>query len=272
MHSDDRPTEFEQFLSDHGATINLIEAMFMSEVDIKAKRRTRVDLVKEHLGNRADPVAPDICSDLHYEFMNLPGGYGPRNNRRCIHLDSEYKPTTVLIIAASKGYAEIVTLLLDEIKRTRYVDNKTSVLVEDTMPDRDLKNNIEKYKQVKKVCDDKVNALIAAARNGHTSVVKVILNWTSKPTGNRADTNLKDYEGFTALMEAVKCKKPEMIDALIKAGANVLITNEDGDNALQIAMNAYKKAEAEKSKDTTLLYSICKTLKEHTDKEKAKLH
>ncbi len=46
--------------------------------------------------------------------------------------------------------------------------------------------------------------------------------------------NLKDIEGYTPLMRAVEFEKDDIVEALVKAGANVDIKNKYGKNAINI--------------------------------------
>lgn len=72
-------------------------------------------------------------------------------------------------------------------------------------------------------------ALIAAAREGHTPVVKYLLEQGG------ADPNIRDAEGWTALMEAAANGHLTIVDLLLMHGADRTIVNRNGDTAFRLA-------------------------------------
>jgi len=77
-------------------------------------------------------------------------------------------------------------------------------------------------------------ALMEAAKNGHLSVVKLLL-------ANNADPNLRPSKGLTALMEAVeggRVGRLKVIEELIKSGADInRVGGKDGETALMMAVD-----------------------------------
>ena len=75
--------------------------------------------------------------------------------------------------------------------------------------------------------------LFFAARDGCMALVELLL-------ANKADVNVKvtgtrHYTGWTALMIAVEKGQTNIVQLLLKQGADVKTTGEDGKTALQIA-------------------------------------
>lgn len=79
-------------------------------------------------------------------------------------------------------------------------------------------------------------ALIAAAREGHTSVVQYLLEQ------GRANPNVQDAEGWTALMEAAVNGHLTIVDLLLMRGADRTIVNHSGDNAFRLASQQRQRA------------------------------
>ncbi|MGF1610032.1 MAG: ankyrin repeat domain-containing protein [Kiloniellales bacterium] len=75
--------------------------------------------------------------------------------------------------------------------------------------------------------DDKT-ALMAAAANGHAEIVRLLLEAGGEP-------DLQALKGWTALMYAVWRDEQEVVQLLLKHRANVLIANNRGDTAVDLA-------------------------------------
>jgi ATP-dependent Lon protease len=105
---------------------------------------------------------------------------------------------TPLIIAASSGYTDIVTLLIQYKAQinARMIRNDT--------------------------------ALKWAAYNGHLETVKVLLR-------HKADIHVKDVEGYTALLDAARRGYHEIAKLLLSNGANVNDMDNYGRTAYSIA-------------------------------------
>lgn len=80
-------------------------------------------------------------------------------------------------------------------------------------------------------------ALIRAVKSGRIETVKILIN-------AGADVNLQGYENRTALMDAVNSRypQPEVIIALLDAGANVNIKDRRGKRAIDYARENEKLA------------------------------
>ena len=72
-------------------------------------------------------------------------------------------------------------------------------------------------------------ALLYAAHNGHTDIVKDLI-------AKRADVNVKNAWGNTALIWAAQNGHTDIVEALIAEGANVNVKNESGYTALTKAL------------------------------------
>lgn len=77
---------------------------------------------------------------------------------------------------------------------------------------------------------------------------------------NGLNLNLKDIEGYTPLMRAVEFEKDDIVEALVKAGANVDIKNKYGKNAINIIDSkiAYLNKENESEQNASIFENdIC---------------
>lgn len=119
------------------------------------------------------------------------------------------KGMPVLVIAAQRGREELVKLLL------RYGAN----------PNRSIP---QKRKEI-----SGGTALIAAAGNGSTSIVKRLLS-------HEADVNQADHQGFTPLMSASYKGNEVVVKKLLEKGAATDDSDHEGFTALMYAANAGK--------------------------------
>lgn len=109
---------------------------------------------------------------------------------------------TALMWAAIKGYKKIVKMLLNE----------------GADPSAQSKNGY--------------TALIYASIRGKTKVVKWLLNAQI----NSSTINIKDNEGCTALIRVALTRYKDVVDLLIKAGANLNLQDNIGNTALMEAV------------------------------------
>lgn len=73
------------------------------------------------------------------------------------------------------------------------------------------------------------DALLQAARTGHTDTVRSLL------TGGRADVNSRDERGNTPLIEAARAGHDDVVQALLVAKADASAKNDEGQTALSVA-------------------------------------
>lgn len=78
---------------------------------------------------------------------------------------------------------------------------------------------------------DSTSALIQAARDGHTQIVRSLLNAGANP-------NIQDGTGWTALMQAANRRHSEIVKLLLAAGASVDVRNHNNETALLRASSA----------------------------------
>ena len=89
-----------------------------------------------------------------------------------------------------------------------------------------------------------VTAIMAAAREGQTATVKLLIE-------NNADIHAQDNDGWSALMYSAEGGHPDTTKVLLEAGANLTQRTVDGNSALDFAVEAVKgheefeKAEAD---------------------------
>ena len=78
--------------------------------------------------------------------------------------------------------------------------------------------------------DEKNEAIINASRNGFKDVVELLLK-------AGADVNAKSKGGWTALMYASNNDRKDVVELLLKAGADINAKGKDGWTALMLASN-----------------------------------
>jgi ankyrin repeat protein len=71
-------------------------------------------------------------------------------------------------------------------------------------------------------------ALLASARTGHSGTVRDMI-------ASGANVNVTDEQGNTALIEAARNGHDDVVRTLLVAGANVKMKNDDGKTALMLA-------------------------------------
>ena len=111
-----------------------------------------------------------------------------------------YYGNTALMVAARRGHADIVDLLLAQ-------------------PGIDINAKSGRYS---------LTALAAAAQNGHAAVVRQLL-------AAGADVDAKTYNGATALIWAAAGGQAAMVRQLLAAGADLDARDNYGNTALEIA-------------------------------------
>lgn len=95
------------------------------------------------------------------------------------------------------------------------------------------------------------NHLIIAAKNGHLQVVRALLQSKKFPV------DAKNRNGDTALIQAAAKGHFLIVDTLVKAGASILLQNEQGEDALQ------KATENSHSEIIDLLISLKNSEQDH---------
>ena len=103
------------------------------------------------------------------------------------------------------------------------------------------------------ISEEGVSPLIAAASEGHPEVAAALL-------AAGANMNLKDQDGTTPLMAAAARGHLEVVKELLKAGASVNDQNKDGHTALMFAYNGKNQVE-------TLFERYGQYVKESAEKE-----
>ena len=83
---------------------------------------------------------------------------------------------------------------------------------------------------------DGTTALMLASKNGYEEVVKELLGADMVGDWPRADVNLADHNGDTALIHAARRGHEGVVHVLCCNNANVLAANKNGDTAAWVAM------------------------------------
>ena len=81
---------------------------------------------------------------------------------------------------------------------------------------------------VNRMNNEGVTALMCASSQGHTEIVRMLLEKGAK-------VNATDDDGNTALMDASRDGRADVVSLLLENGANLNATNDDGETALMIA-------------------------------------
>ena len=128
---------------------------------------------------------------------------------------SDDKKVTTLLQASHRGFADIVTMLLE----------------------KHAANNDEEHKDyIDASSEEGVSPLIAAASEGHVAVVEALV-------AGGASLNKKDQDKTTALMAASARGHVDVARKLIEAGAFLNEQNKDGHTALMFAYNGKNQVE-----------------------------
>lgn len=100
-----------------------------------------------------------------------------------------------------------------------------------------------------------VSPLHWLARSDSENSMKLLKLLINANTNNSLNLNLKDLEGYTPLMRAVEFENDEIVEMLVKAGANVDIKNKYGKNAISLIKDkiAYLNKEGNLDKDRKVL-------------------
>ncbi len=152
-------------------------------VAVKNQNITMVQmLINEKVDLNEQDISPILCLSNEYEIKVEPG----------------YKGNTALIIAASRGYTEIVDLLIK------------------------AKANLNIRGQYG------CTALMEASAKGHKYIVNFLIS-------GEADLNLQNEYGYTALMEAAVRGHKQVVELLIKAKADLNKQDRSGYTALMRA-------------------------------------
>ena len=162
-----------------------------------------VDAVQVLLEAGADPGKPDLTGSLPLHTAVLV------NNSQIISELVHYKGTlnktdetgvTALQLACCKGHADITGELLKA----------------GAQPDLPTKSQ------------EKSTALMICAAHGYEDCAKVLLEW-------KADPNLQDYRGHTAISKAAVENYPKVVNVLLKYDANADLPNRTKTTPVQLA-------------------------------------
>ncbi|KAK2842717.1 hypothetical protein Q5P01_012917 [Channa striata] len=130
----------------------------------------------------------------------------------------------LLLQAASQGNVTLLSMLLNQPDPTTNTTSTTALENEPHHPDHDHHLN-QNHNQT--------SALFAAAKNGHTECVKLLLS-----SGSPAD--LSDENGFTPLHFAAANGHSSCVELLLTAGAAVDVVASGGQTSLFLACEAGK--------------------------------
>lgn len=110
---------------------------------------------------------------------------------------------SALILAAQRGYTDLVQLLLKNVI---------------TKEDRDAKDK------------KGMTALAWASLNGHLDAVKLLCS-------KKADPNVADAAGMTPFLHACAAGQTEIVKALLDCGANIQSRNKNNQGVIQLSTN-----------------------------------
>ncbi len=207
----------------------------MHQVMFLTPESKRLDKLKELINRGGDVNVP-----LLYNRMLNVG-----------EKESDRKPTAWgLDIAVEQGRTDMVTVLLangakihggELVKAARVSnhDDSFAMIAALLLAGADVNARHETF-----------TALLRASSKGNTNSVKLLL---AQPGIKVDESNL---DGVTALMTAVDHGHVEIIDMLLKAGANVSMTNKHGDTAIAIAQKGFEQQQAQLKKQQAIISTL----------------
>ncbi|XP_034031623.1 cortactin-binding protein 2 [Thalassophryne amazonica] len=134
----------------------------------------------------------------------------------------------LLFQAASQGNVTLLSMLLNQPDLTTSTDSTSTITVTSTTAMETRSSHLD---QDHHLCHNQTSALFAAAQNGHTECVKLLLS-----AGLSSD--VLDENGFTPLHFAAAHGHSSCVEALLSAGAAVDATAAGGHTALFLASEA----------------------------------
>lgn len=142
--------------------------------------------------------------------------------------------TTVLMLAADSGFAELLVQLLNKGADVNFQDRggDTALILASHQGNAEivrlLSSRAETNVNVQQVAGN--TALMIASRKGHAEIVEILL------ARKDIDVNVKDKNGDTALILTSFEGKAEIVQILLAAeGIDIDIKNDDGNTALMMA-------------------------------------
>ena len=142
---------------------------------------------------------------------------------------------TVLMFAAELGYVESVKLLISQNASVSLQDSLGKTALHYAAPTGHIEVAQKILAQDIRVINEQDNmgnsALHTAISEGEPDFAKMLLEW--KPS---IDINLKNKEGNTPLLLAVKSRLDDLVELLLRSGAEPGLRNEEGKTALLVAV------------------------------------
>jgi len=220
--------EIVQAPLDKGANPNLL---YLEMIEALLQKRAKGDLIDAATYKDAEIIKLLLAADANPNIQAKNGD-------------------TALIIAVRYRNTEIVQLLLDKDANPNIQDGDGQTALDLAIKDKNqaIIKLIRKAKKrangtsanigtsgskshIKKIQKDRLNAsLLRAARKNNEKEVKRLLK---EPY---IDIDIKDEEGFTALIWAIVNKNSKMVKMLLDKGANLNIQDDDRWTALQWAV------------------------------------
>jgi ankyrin repeat protein len=212
----------------------------------------RFEDVREFLNS--DGEKSDGEKEILREVFRFALGLGDVNSMLKV-LELGVDVNTALILAAEKGYAEVVKALLDKGAdiNVRSDDGSTALILAAEEGHEDVvKALLDKGADINLQSKDGSTALILAAEEGHAEIVKALL-------GKGADINVQcDDDGSTALILAAEQDHKEIVKLLIRHGADPSIENKKKKTALDVASSDAMKNIIREEWARTKLYAVVK--------------
>ena len=206
------------------------------KIDIEAKdHKGRTSLLLAHLnGKHTGLNAADFSAAGEELPFQMQKELNPIEKSLLNHGAREGWNEAELILAAHAGnYSRIKELAGNTDLQTKDLMSKTALHISSASGDQDSTAAlIQAGAECDARCEEQCTPLMEAARGNHKKIVDILL--TPKEDGHLPAVNVdaRDINEDTALIEAVRAKSTQIVEKLIKNGAEVNSRNKDGDTPL----------------------------------------
>lgn len=251
MESESALNEFTKFKDvPEGPRCGIIEQtiLLLAQDCMNSTDPNNIEQFFDHITNLSSPDK---------EFNKVIRKYMP-NIKEAKKLVSYYKKkkesTTLLEIARMLGWIDLFKLILDNIKVSQ--EEKNELLIRAVGHNLEMVKYLIKHRaDINAISENKIEApLLNAIYGDNSSMVKFLLN---QP---KINVNIQNKVGNSALELAASQGKKDIVEWLLKKGANKNLLDISGNTALDLAILAMnnKKNSAENTGDYAEIIELLK--------------